>query len=319
MKLSVLGCGRWGTFLAAYGRDRGHEVVLYGRPSSERFRSLVSAGENEYMAISKDVRLSSNLEEAVSHGKMILIAVDSQGLRELASQIHALSNPGKTFVLCMKGLEEGTGKRMSQVFAEETGLDESIAVWAGPGHVQDFLRGIPNCMVLSACVPSVTREIANWLSSGLIRFYFSRDLIGVEIGAAAKNVIGIAGGILDGLGYSSLKGALMARGAREISRLVQTLGGEEKTVYGLSHLGDYEATLFSPHSHNRQVGESLVSGEVPQGLAEGVKTAAALIVLSEQTGVELPICRSVLGILREGTDPRKALLDLFLRPLREEF
>lgn len=129
-----------------------------------------------------------------------------------------------------------------------------VAVWLGPGHIQDFYNGKPNCMVIDSDDVNTRNYLVDILSSGLIRFYYGTDLIGNEIGAAIKNVIGIAAGMLDGLEMSSLKGALMSRGTIEVGRLIERMGGKIETAYGLCHLGDYEATLFSLHSHNRLYG-----------------------------------------------------------------
>ena len=143
-------------------------------------------------------------------------------------------------------------------------------------------------------------------------------MIGTEIGAAAKNVVGIAAGMLDGLNCSSLKGALMARGTAELSRLISALGGDKMTVYGLSHLGDYQATLFSDYSNNRRFGENFVAGKNFDKLAEGVETVAALMELSKITGVELPISRAVYNILYDKQDPKEQLTELFLRSTKSE-
>ena len=223
----------------------------------------------------------------------------------------------KPLVLCMKGLEIGTGKRLSAVVSEELGKQPS-AVWVGPGHVQDFTRGIPNCMILASDDADVTKKLVDAMSSPLIRFYYGEDLLGIEIGAAAKNVMGLAAGMLDGFHYGSLKGALMARGTKELSRLIEAMGGDPMTVYGLSHLGDYEATLFSPHSNNRRFGEDLILGKPFKKLAEGVYTAEALMALSEQYGVELPICETVYGIVKQHKDPQEQLVQLFLRSTKAE-
>lgn len=174
-------------------------------------------------------------------------------------------------------------------------------------------------MVIDSKDAATKDFIIQRFSGDLIRFYYGNDLIGNEIGAASKNVIGIAAGMLDGFGLTSLKGALMARGTREISRLIKALGGNELSAYGLCHLGDYEATVFSPYSHNRQFGESYVKKEPYTLLAEGYYTAEALMVLADQTGVELPICRAVYEILYHGADPKETMNGLFKRSLKEEF
>ena len=144
-------------------------------------------------------------------------------------------------------------------------------------------------------------------------------MIGSEIGAAAKNVMGIAAGILDGMSYESLKGALMSRGTREVARLIKAMGGSEMSAYGLAHLGDYQATLFSSHSNNRKFGELLVTGKPYDKLAEGVATSHAMVNLGEKYGVELPICRAVYNSVTAKIVPQKAISELFLRSIKKEF
>ena len=231
--------------------------------------------------------------------------------------MQALQN--KTVVLCMKGLEMGTGQRLSQIAAECLHPSNAVAVWLGPGHVQEFYRGIPNCMVIDSADDAAKRRLVQAFSSDLIRFYYGGDMIGNEVGAAAKNVVGIAAGFLDGVEMSSLKGALMSRGTREVARLIKAMGGSELSAYGLCHLGDYEATVFSRYSHNRQFGESFIRGETYTDLAEGYYTVEALVLLGQRYGVELPICRAVHDILYEHADPQAALQDLLRRGLRAEF
>ena len=318
MKITVLGCGRWGTFHAWYADHIGHDVVLWGRPGSAHLAQLCTAHKNEYLELPASVRLTDDLATAVARAEVIVISIGSQQLRGFARQLAALDLTDKQVVLAMKGLEIGTGKRLSMVFDEETGAGSRTAVWVGPGHVQDFVRGIPNCMVIAAKELPLTKQLVETFGSPLIRFYYGEDLLGTEIGAAAKNVIGLAAGMLDGLGYGSLKGALMARGTRELSRLIERMGGDKMTVYGLSHLGDYEATLFSPHSNNRRFGEDLITGQPFDKLAEGVYTAEALRDLSQQYQVELPICQTVYEIVHDHRDPRAQLTQLFLRSTKSE-
>ncbi len=318
MRISILGCGRWGSFHAWYARRVGHEAALWGRPGSKRLEELKNTRRNEYLSLPEAVELTDDLAAAVARAGTIIISIPSQALRGLGRELAKLPLDGKTFVLCMKGLEIGTGQRLSQVLRQEIGPGPGIAVWVGPGHVQDFVAGIPNCMVAAAEDDALTERVAATFSSPLIRFYYGRDLLGAEIGAAAKNVVGLAAGMLDGLHFASLKGALMARGTAELSRLVGALGGDPATIYGLSHLGDYEATLFSPHSNNRRYGENLVLGRPSPKLAEGVYTAEALMTLAEQAKTELPICRTVYEIVCRHRDPKEELERLFLRPTKSE-
>ena len=235
------------------------------------------------------------------------------------AQIAAQGVSGKTFALCMKGIEVTTLRRLSEIAEEAVGGSNDVAVWLGPGHVQEFLAGVPNCMVIDSSSEAVKERLISQLSGGLIRFYYGTDLIGNEVGAAAKNVIGIAAGMLDGMGLSSLKGALMSRGTREVSRLIAAMGGNGFSAYGLCHLGDYEATVFSQYSHNRRFGECIVTGQPYAELAEGYYTVKALLELEAKTGVELPICRAVYQVVYEQADARAVLDGLFRRSLKMEY
>ena len=319
MKITVIGCGRWGTFIAWYLHSIGHSVSLYGREGSGHLEELKKTRTNSLVTLPEDLDLTSSLDEALA-GEAIVISVPSQNLRallkEIAPKIDRAAPP--VFVLCMKGLEIESGKRLSVVFSEEMG-NLPLAVWLGPGHVQEFAAGIPNCMVIDSRSEEIKKRLVDAFKGPLIRFYYGTDLIGNEIGAAAKNVIGIAAGFLDGLHLSSLKGALMARGTREIARLIEKAGGNEKSAYGLCHLGDYEATVFSPYSHNRAFGEAVVKGEKYELLAEGYYTVKALMAMAEKTQTELPICTAVYRVLYENESPEEALKTLFLRSLKKEF
>lgn len=317
MNISVLGCGRWGTFLAWYLDRIGHRVSLYGRSGSGKMGELMRERTNGVTVLAESIDLTYSLENALEND-VLVISVGSQNLRSLAGEIARGKGGEKTFVLCMKGLEVGTGKRLSTIVEEETGSG-SVAVWLGPGHVQEFTGGIPNCMVIDSSRESLKEQLINEFSSELIRFYFGRDLIGNELGAAAKNVVGIAAGMLDGLSLSSLKGALMSRGTREIARLIAAMGGNELSAYGLCHLGDYEATVFSQYSHNRRFGEAFVLGQEYGELAEGCHTVKALVALGMENGVSLPICRAVNDVLYHEKDAGQTLDALFSRSLKNEF
>ncbi len=317
-EIFVIGCGRWGTFIAWYLDKIGHSVTLYGRESSARMQVLQNERKNEQLTLSESLELTTDLTGCLN-AEIIVISISAQQLASLAEQLRSLTLQGKTIVLCMKGIEIGSGRRLSEICADALAPANKIAVWLGPGHVQEFCRGIPNCMVIDSQDEQVKEYLIQAFSGDLIRFYYGTDLIGNEIGGAAKNVIGIAAGMLDGAGLSSLKGALMARGTREIARLIQAMGGQENTAYGLCHLGDYEATLFSPHSQNLAFGKALVRGEQYEKLAEGYYTAKALKELSDKYQVELPICEAVYRILYENTNPDEMLHQLFHRSLKNEF
>ncbi|MBE6604199.1 MAG: NAD(P)H-dependent glycerol-3-phosphate dehydrogenase [Ruminococcaceae bacterium] len=317
--ITVIGCGRWGTFIASHLSNAGFTVTLYGRESSKNMQELIATRKNALMRLPDTLHLSTDLKAALKDCDVLVISIASQQLRALCGELRAAGFTKGTVVLCMKGLEIGTGKRLSTIVEEELSEDINTAVWLGPGHVQDFCRGIPNCMVIDSTNEQTKRLLVDAFSGRLIRFYYGQDMIGNEIGAAAKNVVGIAAGLLDGISLSPLKGALMSRGTREIARLIAALGGNEQSAWGLCHLGDYEATVFSPHSHNRAFGEAFAKGEAFDALAEGYYTVRALNILAEKYLVELPICHTVEAVLYHGAHVREALFSLFERSIKNEF
>ncbi len=326
MKISVLGCGRWGSFIAWYLCNHGHDVYSWGPEDDYSYQVLKDTGKNEYVTLDTRIRLTCDLQEAVEHADVVIISISSQGLRGFVKRILQFDVSKKNFVLCMKGIEVDTGSRLSEVLVQSGISPDRVAVWVGPGHIQAFTQGIPNCMVIDSANEALKHTLADAFKSELIRFYYGSDLIGTEIGAAAKNVMGIVAGVLDGCGYASLKGSLMSRGAWEVAKLIKAMGGNELSAYGLAHLGDYEATLFSEYSHNRKYGETLVQGAKFAKLAEGVPTAAAMKKLGEQYGVELPITNAVYelcyqeiggGSYRERAE--KMLAKLFSRDTKAEF
>lgn len=318
MKITVVGPGRWGSFIAWYLEHIGLDVTLYGREGSATLQQFVSTRTNGLLTLPESVRLTSS-PAAIQEADILVISIGSQQLRGLLRSGPFPGLKDKTIVLCMKGLEIGTGKRLSQIASEE--LDPSVrtAVWIGPGHVQEFIAGHPSCMVIDSACDEVKDRLIRTFSSPLIRFYYGTDLLGNEIGAASKNVIGIAAGMLDGLGLSTLKGALMSRGTREIARLIKAMGGSELSAYGLCHLGDYEATVFSAYSHNRAFGEAFVKGQPYEKLAEGYYTVQAMMKLQDDYATELPICSTIYAILYEHQKAQDGLEKLFTRSLKKEF
>lgn len=318
MKITVIGCGRWGSFITWYLDKIGHDVTLYGRSSSKHMQQFLETRSNDLLTLPESVKLVTDLKN-ISDSDAIVISINSQGLRNLMNELASYNLKNKIFVLCMKGIEIETGKRLSEIVTENTNESNKVAVWLGPGHVQEFYKGIPNCMVIDSDDSSVKEYLVKEFSGDLIRFYYGKDLIGNEIGAAAKNVIGIAAGMLDGLNLSSLKGALMSRGTREVARLIKAMGGNELSAYGLCHLGDYEATVFSKFSHNRTYGEMYVKGEKYDSLAEGYYTVKALVSLGKKYNVELPICNAVYDVLYNNKDSKESLDSLFSRKLKQEF
>ena len=319
MNITLLGCGRWGSFIGWYLDKIGHNVTIWGLTDAPQFIELRDTRKNNMLTFRDSIHITDDLTQAVTDADILIISISAQALRSFLPSLQAYDLTQKKIVLCMKGIEVKTGKRLTEIVEEFVPAETQIAVWVGPGHPQDFSKGIPNCMVLDSRYEDLRYFLIKQFSSELIRFYVGNDLIGTEIGAAAKNTIGIAAGMLDGLNLSSLKGALMSRGTREIARLIKAMGGNELSAYGLCHLGDYEATLFSQHSHNRRFGEMLVKGEKFGLLAEGVDTTKELVYLGEKYCVDLPICKTVNQVISGEITAERGLSDLFLRSIKTEF
>ena len=319
MKVSVLGCGRWGGFIAWYlSTVKKFQVTCWGPTGDPIFQKLVATGANDYLTFPKEILITDDLDKALE-SDLLVISISSQRLREFSTRLNAYDLQGKTLVLAMKGMEESSGNRLTQVVREQINQNVNLAVWLGPGHVQSFTKMIPNCMVICSDEKDLTIKLVDILESSLIRFYYGDDLIGNEVGAAAKNVMGLAAGMLDGMKLQAMKGALMTRGAREISRLMEAMGGKAITAYGLCHLGDYEATLFSQNSNNRKFGQMIVEGHKFDKLAEGVATSSAILRIAEKLNVDMPITAVVNKIVNHGADPKQEIKNLFLRPTKHEF
>lgn len=319
-KISLIGCGRWGTFLGWYaGNYCGFDKVdMYDLPSSPNFIELKETRKNAYLSLSDNMEMHEDIA-AVLGNDTIIVSIGCQHLRSLARQLNGFDLQGKTFLLAMKGLEEPSAKTLQQVFEEEIKQDIHVAIIVGPGHVQDYMKGVPSCAVIDSYEAETKDRLIKQLSSDLIRFYYGTDMIGNQIGAALKNVIGIAAGILDGLEWYGLKGALMARAPIEVGRFIKHFGGNPQNAYGLAHLGDYEATLFSPHSHNRKFGEMLAKGENFGKLAEGVATLKAVKIIADEQGIDMPICQALYKVVYENADIKTSLKAMFERGQKKEF
>ena len=320
--ISVIGCGRWGTFLAWYAANRCPQtiknVLMYDLKNSPNFIELCETRKNSYLSLSDNMFLFDDLAKILVNDTVI-ISIGCQHLRSLAKQLNGYDLSGKTFLLAMKGLEESSGKIMHDVFKEEIKQNIHVATLSGPGHVQDYMKNVPSAAVIDSLEPETQDYLIKLLQSDLIRFYYGNDLIGDQIGAALQNVIGLAAGILDGLGWYGLKGALMARAPIEVGRFIKHFGGNPMSAYGLAHLGDYEATLFSKHSHNRTFGEDFAQGKTFEKLAEGVPTLKAVKMIADTQNVDMPICQALYKVIYEKEDIPSTIRQLFERSLKKEF
>lgn len=304
---------------------------MWGRDGDPIYDKLKSRRKNEFIKLPKNVNLTSSLSEALLFSDIVFIIISAQAMKEVSVQIAATLKEfglgNKTIIHCIKGIDEETNKTISQLLRSEfdaysiAGM--TINTWVGPGHIQEnCINEQPAVMIIAGEDQKVAESIAEKFSSKKMKLYSSNDLIGAEIGATTKNVLGIAAGILEGIGWTSLKGALMARGCCEVSRLMEAMGGQKMTAYGLAHLGDFEATLFSRSSNNRKFGEVFIqNNQKIDGLplAEGVTSSKSIYNLAKKHKVEMPICELVYEILHKGADPKESILNFFDRALKLEF
>ena len=320
-RITVLGCGRWASFHAWYQIEKLHnDVTMWGRGDSY-FVQLKETRKNSYLTLPETLRFSTDLQASIDFADTIIVAIAAQGLQEFSKQIGEYKPQNKTFVLCMKGIDQNTGERLSEILRKNIDDSNHICVWVGPGHVEELTAGHQNMMVMAGDDKATVKKLINMFTSPLITILMNDDLLGVEVGAAAKNVMGIAAGILDGLGQSSLKGALMVRGCYEVSLLIEKMGGNRMTAFGMSHLGDFEATLFSKNSHNRRYGEEFIQDCLSDdiGTAEGVSTAKAIHVLADKYGVVMPITNTIYSILHCNGSKKHVINDLFEMVKQKEF
>lgn len=319
-QVSVIGCGRWGTFLGWYVANYCdvETVLMYGMEDSYTYQQLKNERKNEYLNLSDNMLMTSDISEALKND-FIIISINSQNLRNLAKQINGYNVDGKTFLLAMKGLEEPSAEILADVFLQEIKQKIHVTTLGGPGHVEDYMKKVPSAAVIDSYEPEAQDRVIKFMQSNLIRFYYGTDIIGNQVGAALKNVIGLAAGILDGLGWYGLKGALMARAPIEVGRLIAFKGGNPASAYGLAHLGDYEATLFSRNSHNRMFGELFAKGESYDRLAEGVYTLKAVKAIADREHIDMPICQALYKVIYEKSDIKETIRELFDRSLKKEF
>lgn len=325
-RVAVLGAGSFGTTLAVHLAQAGHDTRLWGRDAAAMTR-LASERENaKFLAgitLPAEVKVHAELEVALEQAEFVLFVVPSQAMRSVAEQVAATGARGVP-VCASKGLELGTLRRLSQVLTETLG-DPAPVTLTGPSHAEEVARGIPTTVVAACASEARARDVQVLCSTPRFRVYTNDDVVGCEYGGALKNVIAIAAGVCDGLGFGdNTKGALLTRGLAEMSRLGEVMGAKRETFSGLTGMGDLIATAMSRHSRNRHVGERLGRGETLEQVlgamvmvAEGVTTARAARDLGRQRGVELPITEQVCALF-EGRDPMSALMALMTRDLKRE-
>jgi glycerol-3-phosphate dehydrogenase (NAD(P)+) len=327
-ELAVLGAGSWGTALAALLARGGHRVRLWAR-DGEVAQAIqdgrVNPGYLPGVTLPEGLGATDDLAAALAGAPTVFVVVPSAYCRAVYARAARALAPGAVLVSATKGLEMDTLRRMTEVAAAEA-PGHPLAVLSGPSFALEVAQGQPTTVVVASAEAVVAQAVQRAVSGRTFRAYTSDDVTGVELAGALKNVIAIAAGILDGLGYGhNTAAALITRGLAEITRLAVARGGRADTLAGLAGLGDLVLTCTGALSRNRQVGRALGSGRPlaeatgsTHMVAEGVRTTLAACALAERSGVEMPIAVQMKAVLYEGKPPRAALEDLMLRSLKRE-
>lgn len=332
LKTAVLGAGSWGTTLAIVLSENEHDVTLW-EFFEEQAEALRRDGENKKflpgVKVPSSIKIETDLAKSIDGAALVLMVVPSHIVRGVAKNMAKTGKLGKATIIvnAAKGLEEGTLERMSEVLVEELPTDRRfICTLSGPSHAEEVSLQMPTSVVVAGPDADVNVRVQETFMRPYFRIYTNADLVGVEIGVALKNIIAIAAGICDGLGYGdNTKAALLTRGIVEITRLGVALGANRETFFGLSGIGDLIATALSRHSRNRHVGERIGKGESLESIlasmvmvAEGVRTTRAAVDMGRKMKIEMPIITAVHGVLYEGKSPRHAINELMNRPPQEE-
>lgn len=328
--VAVLGAGSWGTALALTLAKKGHEVHLWGR-DQEKMVSVNRVRENEQylpgVILPQEITATADLEEALTEKRYVVLAVPSGNVRELCRNIKDLITEDRIIINVAKGIELSSLKRLSEVIEEE--FQEKppfITVLSGPSHAEEVGRDIPTAVVIGSKNRQTAEEVQELFMSSKFRVYTNPDLIGIELGAALKNVIALCTGIADGIGFGdNTKAALITRGVTEMARLGVAAGANPLTFAGLTGIGDLIVTCTSMHSRNRRAGIQIgkgvpleeVLGKIGM-VVEGVTATKAACALSEKYQVSMPICQEAYAVLFRKKDPKEAVIDLMTRQKTHE-
>jgi glycerol-3-phosphate dehydrogenase (NAD(P)+) len=326
-KVVVLGAGSWGTAMAALCARRTTTTLWARRP--ELARAIDAQGRNrDYLpelALPAALRATSDLAEAVGGAEVVVMAVPSHGFRAVLTAARGFLPAGVPVISLTKGVEQGSLERMTEIIAS-VAPGHPYGVLTGPNLVGEIVAGYPTASVIAATDADVAGELQQLFSTGAFRVYTNPDVVGCELGGALKNVVAIAAGIADGMGFGdNTRAALITRGVSELTRLGVALGGRPLTFGGLTGMGDLVATCCSRRSRNRWVGEELARGrplaEITAGtrmVAEGVRTSDAVVALAARVGVEMPIADQVVAVLHGVTPASDVVAVLMGRDMKAE-
>jgi len=329
--IAVIGAGSWGTTLGVLLHRNGHGIKIWAYEEIEVANIREKRENSRFLpgvAVPEDIFVSNDMREVVQGATMIIMASPSQVMRGVAQQLKGCDPAPCPVVNISKGIENQTLKRMSEVLTDElpSHFHRLVATLSGPSHAEEVSRGIPTVVVAASADRELAMEVQRAFMCETFRVYTTHDLLGVELASSLKNIIALAAGISDGLGYGdNAKGALLTRGLAEISRLGVTMGAGMSTFSGLAGMGDLITTCMSRHSRNRYVGEQIGKGRSLQEIldemvmvAEGVQTTESAVELGKSAGVELPITNEVYNILFKNKDPLQGVRDLMMRPPKPE-
>jgi len=328
MKISIFGSGSWGTAIALLLDENGHDVTIWSKFEQE-ISTLREERENPLLPgvmIPDTIGLTSGIDEAVSGAEAIVIAVPSFAVRETAEALKGRLDRSCIVMCVSKGIEKDTSCLFSAILREILGDETLIVSVSGPTHAEEVSRRIPSACVAASEDIKAAERVQELLMNERFRVYTSTDVVGVELGAALKNVIALGVGVCDGLGYGDNTTAmLMTRGLAEMADLCVRMGGKKETLAGLAGLGDLIVTCMSRHSRNRRAGILIGKGRTAEeamkevgAVVEGYYAAKAASELSLTTGAEMPICNETYKVLYSGKDPHVAIKDMMTRSKKSE-
>ena len=328
-KTTVLGSGAMATASSILLAEHPEQHVAIWARNPEHAREMSEERENQRLLpgvpIPKSIEITADIQQAVEGADLLVVAIPTKFLRSALSEIASDLTDDRPVVSVVKGLENETFMRPSEIIADVLG-NRAVVALGGPSHAEEISRRLPASVVAASGDVALAKQVQQMFNTDRFRVYTNLDIIGVELAGALKNVIAIAAGICDGLKYGdNAKSALMTRGLVEMTRFGTSLGAESLTFAGLAGIGDLITTCNSPYGRNRMVGERLGKGETLDGIlesmdavAEGVTTTKSVFELAEQKGIELPITREVYCVLFEEKSPEEATNTLMLRPPRGE-
>ena len=330
--IAVIGAGAWGTALGKVLADKGHPVRLWVRHEDQAIAIARDAENARYLPgvrLPRSLVPTSSLKEALEGASLVVLVVPSHALRETVSAARAYLPAGAVLVNATKGIENDTLMIMAEVVDDVLGpgTDERFTVLTGPSFAREVAAQVPTNIVVASRNAALAEDVQRVFATDWLRVYSSDDPVGVEVGGALKNVIAIAAGACDGLGFGhNTRAALVTRGLAEVVRIAIAKGGNVLSIAGLAGLGDLVLTCTGELSRNRTVGFELGRGKKLDGVlsalghvAEGVRTAKSVHDLAQRLDVDLPICNEVYRVLYEGKSPQRAVEDVLTRPLKREW